>query len=218
MERITDLSAYDFTDPSPTTERAVVKRKGGQQKGGKGNVPSVVSRHTNQTIVDPMESDFETELRLLLAEIEGIKNLIPLLNQSVDKVLAMIIGLCRDRGINPDDVDPAAATASTSSVDPLPVTGLPAHDLVPQHTCTHSDVGSEDEEPPQVRPSLILRLAEIDYDTYTPIQEEQGIDDASQTNNDGHNTTDRLADLQGRMDRFEEWKKRVDHRLKDAGL
>ena len=64
MERITDFSAYDFTVRSPTTERAVVKRRGGQQKGGKGNVPSVVSRHTNQTIVDPMELDFETELRL----------------------------------------------------------------------------------------------------------------------------------------------------------
>ena len=124
------------------------------------------------------------------------------------------MALCNHMGIDLDnfDLDP-----TTRSMDPSLATRFSAHEPVPQHTGIRNDVGSEDEKPPKVCIGLVLRLAEIDYDM-APIQEEQGIDVVSQTSNDKHNVTDRLAELQGRMDSFDEWKKQVNHRLKDAGL
>ena len=57
VERITDLSAYDFPASSPTTEMAAVKRQCGHQKASskpedvKGNVSSVSGLiRANQTI------------------------------------------------------------------------------------------------------------------------------------------------------------------------
>ncbi len=40
--RMIYLSVYDLTAASPTTEEEVVKRQSGHQKGGKGNVLSVL--------------------------------------------------------------------------------------------------------------------------------------------------------------------------------
>ena len=197
---------------------AAVKRQGGHQNGGskpegvKGNVSSVSGLlRANQTIAALAAVKYDMHLTRV-----NMKDM----SRRLDRMLAMTMALCNHMGIDPDnlDLDPTPDTASTHSMDSSPATGFLTHDIVSRDAGTNNNLGSEDEEPSQVRPSLILRLVESDYDTHTPIQEEQGIDAASQTSDDKHNVTDILAELQGRMDRFEEWKKKVDQRLNDAGL
>src|SRR6266702_2668019 len=123
----------------------------------------VYNRRADETLVAQAALNNDDRLLRIEARLSSIERHwegLPAIQWTQQEVRAMLLGLCRHQGFNPS-LHSGSSAASTHSMIPSPVAGLSSYSLDPQYSGANGDVGREDEEPSQVRPSLIHCFQEL---------------------------------------------------------